>query len=175
VSTKGQLFTAKLPSGKPHNALDMGTGGNAVLAAAAGTVTASRASGDARGNIIHINHGNGWATRYYHLDSMLVNRGATVAAGQQIGVVGRTGLPKNNPHLHFMVYFGGAPVDPQVVLPPRDSGGEVVLLPGQPTTGLWAEAEALFATDDPGTDMGEGGSGMTLALASAGLTWLLLR
>jgi hypothetical protein len=124
-STKGQLFTAKLPSGKPHQALDMGTGGNMVHAPAGGTVTVSSKTHDSRGRILYIDHGNGWVTRYYHLDSALVKRGDEVKQGQEIAVVGRSGLPKNNPHLHFMVIRDGAPIDPQTVLPAMAGFGTV--------------------------------------------------
>lgn len=130
-STRGQLFTAKLPSGKPHNALDMGTGGDVVLAPAAGTVVVNATTKDSRGRIMHINHDGGYQTRYYHLAGALVGRGP-VSAGQRIALVGRTGLPRNNPHLHFMIYAGcsgdatcsgGYPIDPQSVLPPREGFG----------------------------------------------------
>lgn len=135
-STRGQLFTAKMPSGKPHNALDMGTGGQVVLAPAAGTVAVSAMTRDSRGRVIHINHDEGYQTRYYHLGGSYVRAGQTVSQGEQIAVVGRTGLPKNNPHLHFMVYANcngtatcssGYPIDPQGVLPPRESfSGEIL-------------------------------------------------
>lgn len=167
-STPGQFFTAKLPSGKPHNALDMGAGGDVVRTAADGKVTASFASGDARGNVIIIDHGDTWTTRYYHLDQRLVKKGDPVSAGQQIGVAGRTGLPKNNPHLHFMVYWGNTAIDPQVVLPPRE--GESTRTIDE----LYAEVLAFFNVDsDPGTDVEGGGIGGVMAVA--GLAWLLLR
>lgn len=120
-SSRGQLFTAKLPSGRPHQALDMGTGGNAVLAPASGTVTVNAITKDSRGRVLYIDHGEGYVTQYYHLDSSLVKRHQPVSQGQQIAVVGRSGLPKNNPHLHFMVIYNGSPIDPQTVLPPRES------------------------------------------------------
>ena len=116
-STPGQLFTAKLPSGKQHNALDMGTGGDTVLATAAGVVTAARASGDARGNMLLLDLGNGWEVRHYHLASFNVAKGDSVTQGQQIAVAGKSGLPKNNPHLHFEIRRGGVAVDPQTLLP----------------------------------------------------------
>lgn len=166
-TTPGQAFTAKLPSGKPHNAQDMGKGGDQVKSAADGTVTVSTASGDARGNIIHIDHAGGWSTRYYHLDQRLVAKGGQVQQGQQIGIVGRTGLPKNNPHLHFMVYWGKTPIDPLVVLPARE--GETVAVPGGP--GWLDEAFAFAASSDPGTDVAEAG-GVGLVIAAAGLAWL---
>jgi len=126
-STKGQLFTATLPSGKLHGALDMGAAGDAVLAAADGTVTAAGPSGDARGTRVVIDHGEGWETRYYHLASTRVGRGDVVVAGQQVGVVGATGLPKPWPHLHFEVRQGGQPLDPQALLGASQKKGSPVV------------------------------------------------
>jgi hypothetical protein len=78
-----------------------------VFAAAAGRVTSV---GGTYGTI-KIDHGGGYETWYLHLARYDVVVGATVAAGQQIGIAGETGAP-NAPHLHFEVRFNGVPVDP---------------------------------------------------------------
>lgn len=92
-----------------HNpALDMvrepdqtGTEGAALLAPAAGTVNQSFYHDNA-GNVIQINHGSGHFTTYLHLQSRAVSVGATVAQGQLIGRVGKTGPTSNgHPHLHY--------------------------------------------------------------------------
>ncbi|GGO48263.1 hypothetical protein GCM10012287_22840 [Streptomyces daqingensis] len=92
-----------------HNpALDMvrepdqhGTEGAPLLAAEAGTVNMSFWHDNA-GNVVQINHGGGYHTTYIHMESRAVNVGDTVAQGQQIGAVGRTGAGANDhPHLHF--------------------------------------------------------------------------
>lgn len=119
-------FAAKMPSGKQHGALDMGAGGDAVLATAAGKVVLARDTKDARGQAVVLDVGNGWEVRHYHLASFAVARNDEVVQGQQIGVVGATGLPKNNPHLHFEVRRGGVPVDPVTLLPARSTGDEPV-------------------------------------------------
>lgn len=116
-------FAAKMPSGKPHGALDMGAGGDAVLATAAGKVVLARDTKDARGRAVVLDLGNGWEVRHYHLASFAVARGDEVVQGQQIGVVGATGLPKNNPHLHFEVRRGGVAIDPVTLLPERTTEG----------------------------------------------------
>lgn len=56
------------------------------------------------GNILIIGHGGGWQTRYCHLknDSLLVEKGDRVKAGQPIGEVGLSGSTEY-PHLHFML------------------------------------------------------------------------
>lgn len=85
-----------------------------VLAAAPGTVVFAGNSNDgcgvpARGVII--DHGNGYRTLYWHLDSMTVSAGESVQAGARIGVAGATGCAFG-PHLHFQVQYLGRDVDP---------------------------------------------------------------
>jgi hypothetical protein len=96
-----------------------------VLAAAAGTVSFV-VDGDydrwlsppfpyPDGNIVIIDHGNGWQTEYYHLrrDSIDVTEGQVVTAGQQIALVGSSGI-SFRPHLHFEVKHNNSPVEPFV-------------------------------------------------------------
>ena len=52
--------------------------------------------------MIGIDHGNGYISQYAHLSRVDLNIGATVRAGQVIGLTGSTGLP-SGPHLHFEV------------------------------------------------------------------------
>ncbi|HRN69637.1 MAG TPA: M23 family metallopeptidase [Candidatus Woesebacteria bacterium] len=80
--------------------------GDSVLAAAAGTATFHN-NCSACGNAIHIDHGNGYQTRYYHLqpDGLITNnpnQQVTVTNRQQIGKVGLTGRT-DGAHIHFMV------------------------------------------------------------------------
>lgn len=101
-----------------HNGIDLSVPeGTPVLAAAAGTVSKEwTATADGRaqpnGNALKIDHGNGYATAYLHLSRKAVGMGARVSAGQVIGYVGSTGA-STGPHLHFMVYQNGTPVDPK--------------------------------------------------------------
>lgn len=68
-----------------------------------------------RGNTVILDHGLGVYSLYLHLSRSLVNEGDTVAKGQQIGLVGATGLA-TGPHLHWEVRVGGATVDPALWL-----------------------------------------------------------
>lgn len=81
--------------------------GDTVVAAAAGRVVTSAHQGSANGygNLVKIDHGEGWYTYYAHLDSRAVRAGATVEQGQAIGTVGDTTKPSRDvsPHLHFEV------------------------------------------------------------------------
>ena len=63
------------------------------------------------GNMVIIDHGDGIATLYAHLDSILVANQVSVSRGQAIGVVGTTGL-STGPHLHFEVHVNGNRVEP---------------------------------------------------------------
>lgn len=124
-STKGQQFGYVRSEGaRPHEGLDMGTGGDAVLAAGDGYVIESRLTSDSRGRIVRIDHGDdgsSWETRYYHLASASVEKDEEVKAGQQIAVAGQTGLPNPWPHLHFEVHRDGKLIDPMTVLPAKSS------------------------------------------------------
>jgi murein DD-endopeptidase MepM/ murein hydrolase activator NlpD len=61
------------------------------------------------GNLIVIDHGNGWQTAYAHLSSLNVGCGQSVGQGQVIAGLGSTGN-STGPHLHFeMVYQGTKP------------------------------------------------------------------
>ena len=94
-----------------HKGMDFAAGtGTPIYAAADGTVTSARYSGNA-GNMIVINHGNGLQTYYMHCSKIYVSAGTKVSKGQNIGAVGSTGN-STGPHLHFQVMSGGRPVNP---------------------------------------------------------------
>jgi murein DD-endopeptidase MepM/ murein hydrolase activator NlpD len=67
------------------------------------------------GQAIYLDHGAGLVTGYFHLSRIDVKRGDTVAAGQVIGAVGRTGRV-TGPHLHWIARYGGISVDPTTLL-----------------------------------------------------------
>ncbi len=53
------------------------------------------------GNLIIIDHGNGWQSLYAHLSQINVCCGQNVGQGDLIGLVGMTGGTSTGPHLHF--------------------------------------------------------------------------
>lgn len=94
-----------------HKGVDFAAAtGTPIYAAAGGTVTSARYSGNA-GNMIVINHGNGLQTYYMHCSRIYVSAGTKVTKGQNIGAVGTTGN-STGPHLHFQVMSGGRAVNP---------------------------------------------------------------
>jgi len=66
--------------------------GEPARATAAGTVTIAGRNGG-YGNMVEVDHGNGFATRYAHLSAIDVEVGQTVRIGQIVGKTGSTGAP----------------------------------------------------------------------------------
>ncbi len=63
------------------------------------------------GQLVEINHGNGYTTRYGHNNALLVEVGDNVDKGQAISLMGSTGR-STGPHVHFEVLKNGAQVNP---------------------------------------------------------------
>jgi|TARA_B110000967_G_scaffold197108_1_gene228447 murein DD-endopeptidase MepM/ murein hydrolase activator NlpD len=94
-----------------HAGVDFaGKKGSEVIAVAAGVVTWS-AKRSGYGDMVEINHGDGFVTRYGHNDENLVTLGSIVKKGQQIARMGSSGR-STGPHVHFEVYKNGRTVDP---------------------------------------------------------------
>ncbi len=107
-------------TGRPamHRGLDFaGSADSLILAVAPGVVTWS---GPVRGygNLIEIDHGNGWVTRYGHNASNFVSPGDYVKPGQTIALMGATGRATGN-HLHFEVLYQGRHMNPARFVPGR--------------------------------------------------------
>lgn len=87
--------------------------GSAVFATAPGlVVTVKKTTLQAGyGNYVEIDHGNGYLTRYAHLDGIDVRRGQRVYKGKVIGSAGNSG-GSVAPHLHYEVIKDGTAVDP---------------------------------------------------------------
>lgn len=95
-----------------HGGLDLiSQQGDPVYATADGTVKDVEHSTKGLGNVVTIDHGNGYLTRYAHLENTKVSRGQKVARGKQIGQVGMSGN-SFAPHLHYEVVRDTAKVDP---------------------------------------------------------------
>lgn len=100
-------------TGKPanHKGVDFaGKAGAEVIAVADGVVTwSSKRYG--YGELVEINHGNGYSTRYAHNSENLVALGEEVRKGQTVALMGDTGRA-TGPNLHFEVLQDGRAVNP---------------------------------------------------------------
>ncbi|WP_353952505.1 peptidoglycan DD-metalloendopeptidase family protein [Knoellia sp. S7-12] len=140
---------------KLHSGTDLVSqpGPGPVVAVSMGTVTAAAYRGG-YGNAIDVDHGGGITSRYAHLARIdpTIRPGATVTAGQVLGVEGSTGASTGN-HLHLEILTNGDPVDPVPFMAER----------GAPLDG---RAVAPTPTTDTPRDV-EGGLGFDLPPASA--------
>ena len=94
-----------------HKGIDFaGKEGTEIIAVASGVVTWS---GDRHGygEMVEINHGSGYVTRYAHNKNNKVEVGEIVKKGQTVALMGSSGR-STGPHVHFEVYKHGRPVDP---------------------------------------------------------------
>jgi murein DD-endopeptidase MepM/ murein hydrolase activator NlpD len=94
-----------------HNGVDFnGERGSDILAVADGVVAFSGRH-NSYGNMVDIDHGNGFMTRYAHNSSNLVKPGQRVRAGEVIGKMGATGRATGT-HVHFEVWNNDRSVNP---------------------------------------------------------------
>jgi murein DD-endopeptidase MepM/ murein hydrolase activator NlpD len=101
-----------------HLAIDIGLViGEPIFAADAGVVVFAGWATGGYGNVVVIDHGNGYQTLYAHLSGVSSGCGQSVGKGQTIGSGGNTGN-STGAHLHFEVRLNGGFVNPWFVLPP---------------------------------------------------------
>ncbi|BCT91764.1 peptidase [Lysobacter helvus] len=93
--------------------------GDPVLAVADGVVSFSGVR-SGYGNVVEIDHGNGYVTRYAHNSRLLGRVGDLVRAGQQIAKAGSTGR-STGAHVHFEVWDNGRVVNPRQFLGGRSA------------------------------------------------------
>ncbi|MCM1518078.1 MAG: M23 family metallopeptidase [Pseudoflavonifractor sp.] len=96
---------------KFHEGMDFASDiGTPVYATGDGNVTDAEWN-SGYGNMVAIDHGYNYTTRYAHLSKILVKAGQAVKRGDLIGEVGNTGK-STGPHLHYEVRFDGKPQNP---------------------------------------------------------------
>lgn len=94
-----------------HHGLDLSANiGTPVYATGDGVVTRAEYGGG-YGNVVFVNHGFGFETRYAHLSKFKVHEGQKVKRGEVIGYVGNTGW-STRPHLHYEVLYRGEWTNP---------------------------------------------------------------
>ncbi len=99
--------------GRPaiHEGQDFADGLNTPVYSTAPGVVAFAGVRSGYGNTVEIDHGNGFKTRYAHLNTLGVETGQPVALGQRLGAMGTTGR-STGVHLHYEVWLNGRPQNP---------------------------------------------------------------
>ena len=96
-----------------HFAVDIAAASNTpVKTCYEGTVIFADWSSET-GNIIIVQHENNLLSDYKHNSSLLKEVGEFVRSGEAIAIIGNSGKNSTGPHLHFELWFEGAPIDPQ--------------------------------------------------------------
>ncbi len=100
-----------------HLGVDIAAGSGApVYAADSGVVVYAAPIGGGYGNMVMIDHGNGYHSLYAHLSSIVARCGQSIYQGNILGYAGSTGN-STGPHLHFEVRYMGGFINPWFVLP----------------------------------------------------------
>ncbi|QUH19281.1 M23 family metallopeptidase [Alkaliphilus sp. B6464] len=111
--TRGRLTSPfGMRWGRRHTGIDIASSrGTTVSAADAGKVSFAGKNGS-YGNLVIIDHENGYQTYYAHNNKLIVKKGDRVYKGQKIAEMGNTGR-STGVHLHFEVRKNGTPINPQ--------------------------------------------------------------
>jgi murein DD-endopeptidase MepM/ murein hydrolase activator NlpD len=100
-----------------HLAIDIGAGmGSPIYAADSGVVVWAGWMENGYGNVVIIDHNNGYVTVYAHLSAVNVSCGDNILQGSVLGAAGSTGN-STGPHLHFEIRYMGGFVNPLTLLP----------------------------------------------------------
>jgi murein DD-endopeptidase MepM/ murein hydrolase activator NlpD len=94
-----------------HAGLDMGAFERAPVVTTSPGVVSFAGVRNGYGNVVEIDHGHGFKTRYGHLKDIQVVKGERVAIGQRVGSMGSTGRSTGT-HLHYEVWYRGKSYDP---------------------------------------------------------------
>ena len=97
--------------GAVHEGLDFPVETGTQIVAAAGGVVAVAEYHSQYGNMVEIDHGNDFSSRYAHMSQLDVKPGQVIKRGQRIGASGNSGR-STGPHLHFEVRYKDVAQDP---------------------------------------------------------------
>lgn len=95
-----------------HKGVDLASRtGNKIQIQAQGRVIKTEHGNRGYGNYVVVDHGNGFQTKYAHMNKIYVKKGDYLKINDTVGEVGSTGR-STGPHLHYEVLYLGQPVDP---------------------------------------------------------------
>ena len=110
------MITSKFDAKNKHFGVDIAAKENSdVYSVLSGVIVFSGFS-DELGNFIIVAHENNFFSVYLHNSSLLKNKGDVVNSGDKIALVGSTGKLSSAPHLHFELWSGLNPIDPEKYL-----------------------------------------------------------
>ncbi len=107
--TRGQVGTGTMD--EAHPGIDIAVPSGALVRAAGGGTVVQSGVDDQYGNVVIVQHPEGYQSVYGHLSRLLVKADDTVAAGQVIGLSGNSGR-SSAPHLHFEIRRDQQSLDP---------------------------------------------------------------
>ena len=94
-----------------HHGIDFSAAWSAPVNATASGVVKYAGLRQGFGRCVEIDHGNGFLTRYAHLNRIVVQAGQRVKLNQKVGELGNSGR-STGPHVHYEVLFRGQPRNP---------------------------------------------------------------
>lgn len=100
---------------RPHEGLDIAAPAGTPIRTSANGVVSFAGRRGAYGQVVEVDHGFGYKTRYAHMSKALVRRGQRIERGELIGEVGTTGL-STAPHLHYEVLVDGRAQNPALYI-----------------------------------------------------------
>lgn len=107
------IITSGFDKATNHFAVDIAAASNTpVKTCYEGTVIFADWTSET-GNIIIVQHENNLLSAYKHNSALLKDVGEFVRSGEAIAIIGNSGENSTGPHLHFELWFEGAPIDPQ--------------------------------------------------------------
>jgi murein DD-endopeptidase MepM/ murein hydrolase activator NlpD len=109
---KGQI-TSSFNLAEEHFGVDVASDENESVKATLDGTIISAGWNPQDGYVIQVQHGNNLISVYKHNAALLKKTGQFVKAGEPIAIIGNSGEHSTGPHLHFEIWYNGAPVDPQ--------------------------------------------------------------
>ena len=112
MPTRGRISSRYgMRNGRMHRGLDIAASTGTTIKASDGGKVVFAGYRGAYGNLVEIDHGNGYKTRYAHCSKILVKPGDKVYKGQHIANIGNTGR-STGPHLHLEILKNGTNLNP---------------------------------------------------------------